>query len=152
MLSLICQNGDQSPSKRKNFKNIADMKKQGTVSSVVANLSPVGVTHLVVSILCCLGHKLKSSFSRLLDAAEAKLTDLQFVETMLFSTLKIGTCFHIEFSVCYLPGVPQSSRVEGWRAIAHARTPRNSEGTTSCVLQYECAEFTFLLLWCIVSA
>lgn len=59
MLSLVCQNGDQSPSKRKNFKNIADMKNQGRVSSVVANLSPVGITHPVVSILCQLGHKLK---------------------------------------------------------------------------------------------
>lgn len=55
MFSLTCQNGDQSPSKIKNFKNIADVKNQGTVSLAVAKLSPVGITHPVVSFPSCVG-------------------------------------------------------------------------------------------------
>lgn len=53
MFSLPCQNGDQRTSKIKNLKNAADVNIRGT-SLGNTSLSPAGITHPVVPILCWL--------------------------------------------------------------------------------------------------
>lgn len=53
MFSSPCQNGDQRTSKIKNMKNAAGVNIRGT-SLGNTSLSPAGITHPVVPILCWL--------------------------------------------------------------------------------------------------
>lgn len=68
-----------------------------------------------------------------------------------FSTLKIGTCFHVEYSVCYMPGAPQSSRVGRVEGKHMFKNPQDL-GRHHCMPQRDHAEFMFLLLCCTPSA